>query len=539
MITRIEIENFKGIGERVAIDLKPITLLFGPNSAGKSTVTHALHYAREVLGRRNYDADKTIAGGDFVDLGGFRSFIHMKNTSKCVKFKFHLDLRDVSFRKYFPEVGHLHFDEYALPQISENVASAAVEFWIAFCPHRKKPYVSRYAIDINGVPFAAIESTYDRVYGDDRVEKYLHTNNLEEINHEHPLSDTAFQGLAKEPEVYPLLGSVFSDASIPLAKLDDALPFWGSPLQIEIALPTVEDPQHAHLGPTMRKGLDRWSAVISQLMVGPGEVLSRELDGFRHLGPFRETIGRNYHPPRTKDESRWITGLAAWDLLSTRGPEFVEQASEWLSVGKLDSGYSLELERYKELPLDSLAYSLLSTHPDPDRVLEDMELVWGYLEEQEAKSRLILRDDRLGLPVIPQDLGVGISQLVPIVVVALDPETRVASIEQPELHVHPRLQAGLGDLFAEFAAKGKLFILETHSEHLILRIQRRIREAAEGHPAGESHLTAGDVTIYYLNPRSEYARFERIDLDRRGEFLQPWPDDFFELDFYERFGRAD
>src|SRR4051812_45528471 len=121
MITRIEIENFKGIGDRVELDLKPITLLFGPNSAGKSTVTHALHYAREVVGRRNYDADKTIAGGSVVDLGGFRSFIHMKNTSKSVKLKFHLDLRGISFRTYFPEAGYLHFDEYALPQISENV----------------------------------------------------------------------------------------------------------------------------------------------------------------------------------------------------------------------------------------------------------------------------------------------------------------------------------------------------------------------------------------------------------------------------------
>ena len=48
-LTRIEIENFKGIGKRQIIDLRPITLLFGPNSAGKSTVLHALHYAAEIF----------------------------------------------------------------------------------------------------------------------------------------------------------------------------------------------------------------------------------------------------------------------------------------------------------------------------------------------------------------------------------------------------------------------------------------------------------------------------------------------------------
>ena len=63
MITTIGIENFKGIGERQRIGLKPITLLFGPNSAGKSTVLHALYYAREVFERRKLDAARTLTGG--------------------------------------------------------------------------------------------------------------------------------------------------------------------------------------------------------------------------------------------------------------------------------------------------------------------------------------------------------------------------------------------------------------------------------------------------------------------------------------------
>jgi predicted ATPase len=65
-LSRIEIKNFKGIGRRQAIDLKPITLLFGPNSVGKSTILQALHYLREILGRGNIDPDVTIAGGLIV-----------------------------------------------------------------------------------------------------------------------------------------------------------------------------------------------------------------------------------------------------------------------------------------------------------------------------------------------------------------------------------------------------------------------------------------------------------------------------------------
>ena len=61
MITGISIENFKGIREPVEIELRPLTLLFGANSAGKSSILHSLQYAAEVFERRNLDA-RLIAG---------------------------------------------------------------------------------------------------------------------------------------------------------------------------------------------------------------------------------------------------------------------------------------------------------------------------------------------------------------------------------------------------------------------------------------------------------------------------------------------
>lgn len=67
-ITKITIENFKGIGERVEIPLRPITLLFGANSAGKSTILQALLYLRELLERQNTDADRLMASGASIDL---------------------------------------------------------------------------------------------------------------------------------------------------------------------------------------------------------------------------------------------------------------------------------------------------------------------------------------------------------------------------------------------------------------------------------------------------------------------------------------
>src|SRR5215475_9962806 len=92
-LSRIEIENFKGIGTRQAICLKPITLLFGPNSAGKSTILQALHYLREILERSNIDPDVTIAGG-LIDLGGFATLVHKRELHRAIRLKVAMDLSD-------------------------------------------------------------------------------------------------------------------------------------------------------------------------------------------------------------------------------------------------------------------------------------------------------------------------------------------------------------------------------------------------------------------------------------------------------------
>src|SRR4051794_3072140 len=92
-LMRIEIENFKGIARRQAIDIKPITLLFGPNSVGKSTILQALHYLREILERRNIDPDVTIAGG-LIDLGGFATLVHNHELGRAVYLKVAIDLSD-------------------------------------------------------------------------------------------------------------------------------------------------------------------------------------------------------------------------------------------------------------------------------------------------------------------------------------------------------------------------------------------------------------------------------------------------------------
>ncbi len=76
MITDLWIENFKGIGKRQHIPLRPVTLLFGRNSAGKSTVLHALLYLREIICKQNVNPTKPLEGEQSVNLGGFLNLLH-------------------------------------------------------------------------------------------------------------------------------------------------------------------------------------------------------------------------------------------------------------------------------------------------------------------------------------------------------------------------------------------------------------------------------------------------------------------------------
>jgi len=143
--------------------------------------------------------------------------------------------------------------------------------------------------------------------------------------------------------------------------------------------------------------------------------------------------------------------------------------------------------------------------------------------------------------VSPVDAGFGLSQLLPILVEMHLREQTLILIEQPELHLHPRLQARMGQLFRN-AVRGRnqnRFIIETHSEHLILRIRRLIREGL---------LTPDMVEVLYVN-NQEFTYDESSDtevlyttlnsqvlslrLDEYGDFIDPWPNGFFDERFEE------
>ena len=118
------------------------------------------------------------------------------------------------------------------------------------------------------------------------------------------------------------------------------------------------------------------------------------------------------------------------------------------------------------------------------------------------------------------DVGFGLSQILPFIVQMLASTGKIISIEQPEVHIHPKLQADLGDLIAE-AIKlpyEHQLLIETHSEHLILRLQKLVRLGK---------LTPDDVSILFVTRESNGSKATRFLLDEQGDFVEDWPGGFF------------
>jgi predicted ATPase len=151
---------------------------------------------------------------------------------------------------------------------------------------------------------------------------------------------------------------------------------------------------------------------------------------------------------------------------------------------------------------------------------------------------LVLIDIRNDTPVSHRDVGIGISQVLPVLVYSYANQEKTIAIEQPEIHLHPALQAELGDVFIESALgeRKNTFLLETHSEHLILRIMRRIRETTAGTlPQGLTPIKPDDVAVLYVEPDGSRSIIREMELNANGEFVKSWPGGFFEEGLREIF----
>ncbi|MEX6501701.1 AAA family ATPase [Pseudomonas zhanjiangensis] len=133
--------------------------------------------------------------------------------------------------------------------------------------------------------------------------------------------------------------------------------------------------------------------------------------------------------------------------------------------------------------------------------------------------RAFVKKDQYSTPALLTDVGFGVSQVLPaIVLLHYVPEGSVVLMEQPEIHLHPAVQSRFADLILNVSKTRRLqVIIESHSEHILRRLQRRV---------AENHTNNKDVALFFCDQIRGKSALSKLQLNEYGE-ISNWPENFF------------
>jgi len=629
MITSLKIANFKAFAETQNIPIRPLTLIFGANSAGKSSILHSLVLAHEATNKGNLDVFKTQVGGDSIDLGGFRQYVHRRNDHNRVILSFGFNSRDLtsSFPELLPsgdsltvsvEIG-LAQREILEPKAIVNPKTQEIE-WIDTPTGKYEtgttPKALSYELRTSEGPILRMsrrpneKMQLDILNQDHPVVRKLIESVILSFTTATVVSDKDWEFLSDG------LGNLVPELSADCNQL----------LPKGIVMQTAESESAKGVFYPVGKGTRESDLILALKFFLPrtlndlvGKVyslLKSVLNSLIYLGPLRSYPSRFLHLSEDSDPNWYAGGGHAWDLvmkdMSLRG-----KVNDWLAdQRKLSTPYLLEVRKLLELgdfvkaiqtklsgnelqklqgyinlmmqeldelekkqstkvplsPEDKAKFGKLARLLEmtewkegfPSKNLEEMrerllpyyialnfdydidEFISDHFEtllpvitaDVRGKEYLTLIDQRTLTTVTHRDVGIGISQVLPVLAYSFAHQNKLIAIEQPEIHLHPSLQAELGDVFIESALgeRKNTFILETHSEHLILRIMRRIRETTNGTlPKSFTPIEPEDVSVLYVEPDGSRSIVREMELNANGEFVKSWPGGFFEEGLRELF----
>ncbi|MFM4794211.1 AAA family ATPase [Aeromonas hydrophila] len=480
-IASLTIAGFKGIEQKATIPLAPITLLFGANSTGKSTVLQALLYLYEVIVERNFDPQYSSITGEQLWLGGFHNLVHGKNLTNTITLGATLDFRDGAADIWHnflttPEDSLLETNLHYGPEATADIISFELD--ISWDDFKHKAFVSRFECSSQGQTYLRFEVQAGKP--DVAITHYAPLH--------HWYIDEAFE-----------LGNVFASGQWETVYIrgQDALPPVTRRIDLSGAQVTWEEIYPAH--PLAARLFVE--AALSQAALAPLRLLGQKLLNLLHIGPLRIVPGRGTVLESRPKRSRWYDGTAGWDHFAFGSDGYREQVNQCFNhVDLLNSSYHFKASFQGEAPLQ--------------------------------QRQVQLTEANANTPLRPCDVGVGVSQVFPfIAATCLEQSGVMISCEQPELHIHPRWQLSLADMMLTACRKDpeRMFLVETHSEHLMLRLLKRRRQSAEGDITDNHscYCRKEDIQIIFCEQENGKTRLLPIKTTDEGEFDAPWPNGFF------------
>lgn len=474
MFSSISIKNFKAFSGWKEIKLAPVTLIYGPNSSGKSSIIHALMLLKQSITRPNQQGG-LVSNGEFVDLGDYFSMVHGHDSRNDIGFK-------VSYMPNRKSPDMLSFGSFFGSKHQRNYS---FEYSYSGTANRVKyegfTYLKKIDIEVIGNEKQHVFKCgfVSGVVGKDgeTLEKRIAYSKIFKLaDSEARHSMRAFLG-RKKPK---------GSKDIIFEKTIDALEFKSN---LSFATPSLVSLEGKSTPDTDINSFITLNITLAQLA---GD-LKEKFGVISYLGPLRSHPSRFYAPRGDQDESVGKLGENVARFIYEKSPGITSDINGWF-------------KRF-EIPYDLSAESIGNEVSGPVICLQ-------------------LKDSRTKVVVGPSDVGFGIGQILPIIVEGIVRKDSVICVEQPEIHLHPRLQAHLANFLIETSSANQ-WIVETHSEALILRLQNMIRR-------GEA--TPEQVSIIYVDPTEDGGEIVHIGLDADGDFKNVWPDGFFAELIKEKLG---
>lgn len=448
MLNKIRIENFKCWKDTGDIRLAPLTLLFGANSSGKSSIGQFLMMLKQTVDSPDQKSPLFVGHKNTaVNLGSYFDIIHNRDKNNAIRFMYQWDLDSpVTIRdtetddKYYIEemcfkaeikiVNHgnntIYVDwfNYGIPK---SVSTDNDELQLEIGMQRDSQEKNEYIIGTNGI------------------------------------------------ELKRNVGRAWS--------LGAPIKYYGFPGEVEA--------YHKNAG------------FVRDLNLANERLFRR----IYYLGPLRISAERTYP---------W-TGTAP-DSVGYNGENTI---SALLAAQNRKLNFGKNMKRYPFQEIIAMQLKEMG-------LIEGfkMQLISDRRMEYEAKIKTKGSNSYVDLP----DVGFGISQVLPVLTqIFYAPENSIIIMEQPEIHLHPSAQSVLADVMidalnsTENGRKRNIqLIIESHSEHFLRRLQRRI---AENDKANKS-IGKQDIALYFSEFGDNGAQLHNLDVDEFGSILN-WPENFF------------
>ncbi|MGU5813875.1 AAA family ATPase [Aeromonas hydrophila] len=460
MLKKYKIENFKAFSSAESLELSNITLVFGQNSSGKSSIIQSIMLLKQTLLGSDPHAG-LIPEGDCISLGEHRTLINKHDLKLDIHFSLDFE-NQLSIEKYqeylkqIPPFGSLENRNISLTYSYYEQGKESVSFlnkleFSAANKNSKTPTTS-FCLANRKQRSGNVHSESSYRIIDESVQSiFKFIKNKEERSTKLSFKEEGFLFLACNDDF-----RLSNDLSLPIKSIN-------------------------------HEGGDKVNNQLNRIF----SEVKYELSKIKYLGPLRSYPKRFYSARQGKN---YLGKSDFSNIFSSSKGELINKINYWFD--KFEMPYIFSVENVGN------------------------EVTGNIISIQ-------LTDKRNNTTVTPADVGFGIGQVLPIIIESIVNRDAIICVEQPEIHLHPRLQAHLADLFIESIENNNQWIIETHSEALMLRIQKRIRMGV---------IDKDAIKVVYVQAGDSGSSIQNLPLDDKGNFLVHWPEGFFEERMHEIFG---